>query len=74
MIFAAATTSRNAPAAAAVSGATAVGDDRIQQRSRGYVVPESFTHGSSAQRVRWFNAGLQSGDLRQCNTFGARDL
>ena len=52
----------------------AVGDDRIQQRSRGYVVPESFTHGSSAQRVKWFKIGLQSGDLRQCNTFAARDL
>jgi predicted metalloprotease len=57
-----------------IAAATAVGDDRIQQRSRGYVVPESFTHGSSAQRVRWFKVGLQSGDIRQCNTFGARDL
>jgi uncharacterized protein len=57
-----------------IAAATAVGDDRMQQRSRGYIVPESFTHGSSAQRVRWFKIGLQTGDLRQCNTFGARDL
>ncbi len=59
---------------AGIAAASAVGDDRIQQRSRGYVVPESFTHGSSAQRVRWFKIGLQSGDIRQCNTFNARDL
>jgi predicted metalloprotease len=57
-----------------IAAATAVGDDRMQQQSRGYVVPESFTHGSSAQRVRWFKIGLQSGDIRQCNTFSARDL
>ena len=57
-----------------IAAATAVGDDRIQQQSRGYVVPESFTHGSSAQRVRWFKVGLQSGDIRQCNTFSAQDL
>ena len=59
---------------AGIAAASAVGDDRIQQRSRGYVVPESFTHGSSAQRVRWFKVGLQSGDIRQCDTFGTRDL
>lgn len=57
-----------------IAAASAVGDDRLQQRSRGYVVPESFTHGTSAQRVRWFKAGLDSGDLRRCDTFGARDL
>jgi uncharacterized protein len=57
-----------------IAAATAVGDDRLQQRSRGYVVPESFTHGTSAQRVRWFKAGLASGDLRSCDTFGTRDL
>src|SRR6202035_5773934 len=57
-----------------IAAASAVGDDRLQQRSQGYVVPESFTHGSSAQRVKWFKVGLQSGDLRQCNTFAARDL
>jgi predicted metalloprotease len=57
-----------------LAAAAAVGDDRLQQQARGYAVPESFTHGSSAQRVRWFRAGLQSGDIRQCNTFAARDL
>ena len=57
-----------------ISAATAVGDDRLQKQRQGYVVPESFTHGSSAQRVRWFRTGLDSGDLRQCNTFSARDL
>jgi predicted metalloprotease len=57
-----------------IAAATAVGDDRIQKAARGYVVPESFTHGSSAQRVRWFKTGLQSGDIRQCNTFAARDI
>ena len=57
-----------------IAAATAVGDDRIQKQTRGYVSPESFTHGSSAQRVKWFKIGLQSGDIRQCNTFAARDL
>jgi hypothetical protein len=57
-----------------IAAASAVGDDRLQQRSRGYAVPESFTHGSSAQRVKWFRVGLSSGDLRQCNTFTASEL
>ena len=57
-----------------IAAASAVGDDRLQQRSRGYAVPESFTHGSSAQRVKWFRVGLTSGDLRQCNTFSASNL
>ena len=57
-----------------ISAASAVGDDRLQKQTRGYVVPESFTHGSSAQRVKWFRTGLESGDLRQCNTFASRDL
>jgi len=57
-----------------IAAASAVGDDRLQQRSRGYVVPESFTHDTSAQRVRWFKSGLDSGDLRRCDTFGAREL
>ena len=52
-----------------LAAAAAIGDDRIQQQSRGRVSPESFTHGSSAQRVRWFRSGLDSGDLNQCNTF-----
>lgn len=53
----------------ALNAATAIGDDRLQQQSRGYAVPESFTHGTSAQRVRWFKRGIDSGDLKQCNTF-----
>lgn len=58
----------------ALSAAAGVGDDRLQQQSRGYVVPESFTHGSSEQRMRWFTVGAQSGDMNQCNTFQARQL
>lgn len=52
-----------------LNAASAIGDDRIQKRTQGYVVPDAFTHGSSAQRVRWFRRGLDSGDLGQCNTF-----
>jgi predicted metalloprotease len=54
----------------ALNAASMIGDDNMQKRSRGYVVPDSFTHGSSAQRVQWFRQGLKSGDFRQCNTFG----
>ena len=51
--------------------AAAVGDDQIQKRTQGVVVPESFTHGSAEQRLRWFKTGLQTGDMRKCDTFGA---
>jgi len=57
-----------------LAAAASVGDDRLQQQTRGYAVPESFTHGSSAQRVKWFRIGLSSGDLRQCDTFSAASL
>jgi predicted metalloprotease len=55
----------------ALTAASAIGDDRLQKRARGYVQPETFTHGSSEQRVRWFTRGMQSGDMNQCDTFGA---
>jgi len=58
----------------ALAAATAIGDDRLQQKSQGRIVPESFTHGSSAQRVRWFRRGLDTGDVRQCDTFAADRL
>jgi predicted metalloprotease len=51
--------------------ASAIGDDRLQRQSQGYVVPDAFTHGSSEQRVRWFKTGLQTGDLGSCDTFDA---
>lgn len=52
-----------------LNAASAIGDDRLQMKARGYAVPDSFTHGSSAQRVRWFKQGLQTGNPEQCNTF-----
>ena len=54
--------------------ASAVGDDTIQKRSQGYVVPDAFTHGKAEQRVRWFRTGFKSGDPRSCNTFAAKDV
>ena len=53
----------------AFNAAESVGDDRLQKRSQGYVVPDSFTHGTSAQRLQWFKVGLTSGNPAQCNTF-----
>jgi predicted metalloprotease len=58
----------------ALRAASVIGDDNLQRRSRGYVVPESFTHGTSEQRVRWFRKGYDTGDPRQGDTFTARDL
>ncbi|MFV0370376.1 MAG: neutral zinc metallopeptidase [Azonexus sp.] len=59
---------------AALTAASAIGDDRLQQQAQGRIVPESFTHGSSEQRMRWFKRGFDSGDFNQCNTFNARQL
>ncbi|HPF58660.1 MAG TPA: neutral zinc metallopeptidase [Candidatus Competibacteraceae bacterium] len=59
---------------AALQAATAIGDDRLQQQARGYVTPDSFTHGTSQQRVQWFNRGLKTGNVSECNTFTAQRL
>jgi uncharacterized protein len=56
---------------AALQTASAIGDDTLQKRSRGYVVPDAFTHGTSAQRKRWFTTGLKSGTIESCDTFSA---
>jgi len=58
----------------ALRAAAAVGDDMIQKRTQGYVVPEAFTHGSAEQRMRWFRKGLETGDVNQGDTFNARNL
>jgi len=58
----------------ALGAASAIGDDRIMRRSSGTVVPDAFTHGTSAQRVRWFRRGFETGDVNQCNTFEAKSL
>lgn len=57
----------------ALNAATAIGDDNIQKQSQGYVVPDSFTHGTSAQRARWFRRGYETGDINQGDTFALRD-
>jgi predicted metalloprotease len=55
-----------------LTAASGIGDDRLQQQSRGYVRPESFTHGSSAQRVGMFRTGFESGDVKRCDTFATQ--
>jgi len=59
---------------AALNAASSVGDDTLQKQSRGYAVPDSFTHGTSAQRSRWFKTGFAYGDINSCDTFGASTL
>jgi predicted metalloprotease len=58
----------------ALTAASAIGDDRLQKQSRGEVVPDAFTHGTSEQRMRWFKRGIDSGDMNQCNSFQAAKL
>ena len=58
----------------ALNAATAIGDDRLQKQSSGRVVPDSFTHGSSKQRVKWFMTGFENGDVRKCDTFSTNNL
>ena len=58
----------------ALGAASAVGDDRLQKRAQGYAVPDSFTHGTSEQRARWFMTGLRGADITACDTFRAREL
>jgi len=58
----------------ALRAASAIGDDRLQRESQGYVVPDSFTHGTSEQRSRWFRKGFETGDIRQGDTFSAPTL
>jgi hypothetical protein len=59
---------------AALQTASAIGDDRLQRESQGYVVPDAFTHGSSAQRTRWFMTGLKSGTVSSCDAFRSEQL
>ena len=59
---------------AALRTAAAIGDDTLQRKAQGYVVPDSFTHGSAAQRQRWFETGLKSGTVGSCNTFASAQL
>jgi predicted metalloprotease len=57
-----------------LQAASSVGDDTLEKQAQGYAVPDSFTHGTSAQRVRWFRRGLESGDRNACDTFAAARL
>ena len=59
---------------AALQTASAIGDDRLQRQTQGYVVPDAFTHGTSAQRTRWFTTGLKSGSVASCDTFRAEQI
>ena len=59
---------------AALNAASAIGDDALQRQAQGEVVPDWFTHGTSAQRARWFRRGIESGQMGACNTFEARQL
>jgi hypothetical protein len=59
---------------AALRTASAIGDDKLQKQAQGYVVPDSFTHGTSAQRQRWFQIGFKEGSIAACNTFRAANL
>jgi predicted metalloprotease len=59
---------------AALRTAAAIGDDTLQRKAQGYVVPDSFTHGSAEQRQRWFTAGFRAGTVASCNTFNAAQL
>ena len=59
---------------AALRTAAAIGDDTLQKQAQGYAVPDSFTHGTSEQRQRWFNAGFKGGTVASCNTFAAKQL
>jgi hypothetical protein len=58
----------------ALTAASAIGDDRLQRQTQGQIVPESFTHGTSEQRVRWFRREMETDDVRQCDTFSAASL
>ena len=58
----------------ALNAANAIGDDRLQKEAQGYIVPESFTHGTSAQRMYWFKKGFDTGDPKQGDTFNATEL
>ncbi|MDO9393477.1 MAG: neutral zinc metallopeptidase [Methylotenera sp.] len=58
----------------AMTAAAAIGDDALQKQAQGYVVPDSFTHGTSQQRMRWFNQGLSTGDIRKCDTFSVASI
>ena len=56
-----------------LNAAAQIGDDMIQKKTQGRVVPDAFTHGSSAQRVKWFRQGMQTGQIQQCDTFNTAD-